>query len=803
METVRVNICYRPMRICWAIADGDFASFRRAIRLNNTMWGGRYNPIAIVDRTDEAQRIVEVFRADMIVPLGDSPAAAEFPKKFPYLINPLFGDHLFNPRPDGGSKARVLDVHNALIEMQETPAWRAIKARGIRLFDWNPDDPLSDLLLMILGGYPDQAEVALDYRGILKDAGDATEHYLKKAEPLPVEILQHPTISYFSRHGLHRHYGIRSNWDYPGFYLGDVTNFHDLVTYWNLRATDTSLLFVDRAHLPRFTNILSEWTKTTNELLAGRRIEFQRAPAVWSRRDAPPADHEAHVAELKAIFGDVPFTICNVSIFSWNGLNLQAPLMILGDTSQMGILVSDSDRPKLSFALGEKPFAGDNWFHSQHLVASISFIGGLYNDDLHTLDVPYVPELNEYLGRTMHFNYNRLRLEPGRLGIIIDAADIDVSIYALPVDSLFEQIFKLTGLTAKPSGAGLIARQLITQLGGLRGAAVFKIPGVRRLLRLYGPTDTFAREAAYQEIGRRHAGDTNFGEFHDLFIEARSIDMKLSPPDVFTYLVDKGLFRIGADLKCPNCRMTAWVSLDALKQRVECDMCGKPFDATRQLLTGKYHFRRSGMMGAERNIQGAIPVALTLQQLDTDFHRAMNGNLYTTSLDLVPAPGSVLKPTEVDFVWLTTERYPEKVELILAECKDRGRSSVDGSADTITQDDIDRLKAVADALPVTRFDVFILLAKLSAFTPTEIAAAQTLNGPYHRRVIMLTPNELEPWHVFERIREDLKQHAYGGSAGQLANLTAAMYFPQVAPVPTSVPPSPASPPSEATAPPLG
>jgi len=788
METVRVNIAYRPLRICWAIADGDFASFRRAIRINNTLWGGRFNPIAIVDRAEEAQRIVDVFRADMVVPLGDGPAVLAFQRKFPYLINPLIPDALFFPANGSGSKARILDVHNALVGMQETPAWRAIKTKGIRLYDWDADDPLSDLLLIMLGGYPEEAEVAFDYRGMLKVAGDATEHHLAKTEPMPVEILQHPTISYFSRHGLGRHHGIRSNWDYPGFYLGDAASLHDLATYWNLRATDTALLFVDRAYLPRFASILPEWTKTTNEMLAGRRIEFQRAPAVWSLRGPGEVAHEALVAELKAIFGDMRFTVCSVDIYSWNGLNLQAPTMVLGESSQMGILVSDGERPRLSFALGEKPFASDNWFHTQHLVASVSFIGGLYSDDLHTLKVPYVPELNEFLARKMLFVHNKMRVEPDRLGIIIDATDIDAAIYALPVDLLFEQIFKLGGIAAKPSSAGLIARQLLTQLGGLRGAAVFKIPGVRRLLRLYGPTDAFPQKAAYQEIGRRHPGDTGFDQFHDLFIEARPRDTKLTPQDVFTYLVDKGLFRIGADLKCPHCRMTSWVSLDTLRQRVECDMCGRPFDATRQLLAGKYHFRRSGVMGAERNIQGAIPVALTLQQLDTNFHGLLSENLYTTSLDLVPAPGSIANATEVDFVWLTTNRYPEKAELILAECKDRGRAANDGDpCDTITLNDIDRLRAVADELSAHRFEVFILLAKLSPFTESEVEAARTLNGPYRRRVIMLTPNELEPWHIAERMREDLKKHVHDGSPRHLAELTAAMYFPQVAPAPPAVP----------------
>jgi hypothetical protein len=109
METVRVNICYRPLRICWAIADGDFGALRRAVRLNSAMWGGRFNPIAVVDRQDEAQRIVEVFRADVIIPLGDAPAVTAFPRRFRHLINPFFPQTLFLSDPHGPAKAHVLD----------------------------------------------------------------------------------------------------------------------------------------------------------------------------------------------------------------------------------------------------------------------------------------------------------------------------------------------------------------------------------------------------------------------------------------------------------------------------------------------------------------------------------------------------------------------------------------------------------------------------------------------------------------------------------------------------------------------
>ena len=41
MESVRVDICYRPLRIGWAIRAGDMDAFRAAARLSFALWGGR------------------------------------------------------------------------------------------------------------------------------------------------------------------------------------------------------------------------------------------------------------------------------------------------------------------------------------------------------------------------------------------------------------------------------------------------------------------------------------------------------------------------------------------------------------------------------------------------------------------------------------------------------------------------------------------------------------------------------------------------------------------------------------------
>jgi len=269
--------------------------------------------------------------------------------------------------------------------------------------------------------------------------------------------------------------------------------------------------------------------------------------------------------------------------------------------------------------------------------------------------------------------------------------------------------------------------------------------------------------------------EANFKDFENLYIEARPHDTKLTPPDVFTYMVEKGLFRIGAELSCPHCRMKSWVALDVLKQGIACEMCGREFDATRQLVTGEFAYRRSGLLGAEKNAQGAVPVALTMQQLQVNLIHSLRDNLYVTSLDLVPEDNPALPTCEIDFVWLVSGRYPEGITVILGECKDRGRKKGDdGGAISLT--DINNLRAVADALPAKRFESFVLLAKLCPFTAEEIAAAKTLNGRYRQRAILLTERELEPWHIYERAKAELKIDAHAGSAERLAQATAAIYF---------------------------
>jgi hypothetical protein len=94
----------------------------------------------------------------------------------------------------------------------------------------------------------------------------------------------------------------------------------------------------------------------------------------------------------------------------------------------------------------------------------------------------------------------------------------------------------------------------------------------------------------------------------------------------------------------------------------------------------------------------------------------------------------------------------------------------------IDANDVENLGRIADALPAPRFETYIVFAKLGPFTSEEITLAKTLNGPFRRRVILLTARELEPWHIYERTRKELGIKSYGNSPEELAGVSSRIYF---------------------------
>lgn len=763
MDTVRIGIRYRPLRIAWVIDPGNVDAFRTIVRFSYALWGGRFNPVLLADDPAQCQRLIEAFQPDLLWPVGSSDQIKSLIGAHPHPRSPLMHESLYVEGSGSRKHGQVLDIYNAIVRWAKTPRWRALGADGVIFYTWDPTDPLADVFLVHFGALPNADVTGLDFRQYLLQASGASENFLPLNSPIPADSAIKASIPQYSRFGLKSRRRSRPGGNFPGFFVGDVTCLKDLVEHWNLRAADIPLLFVDLNHEHRYAELAPAWERRMREFTETRH-PWERDVCVWFR--------EASRATAERLLPDSRLTLCHVSDTSWNGLNVKVPVMVLGESNVLGTVSHSGLRPSVSFTFGDKPFSADSWFDGQRLVASASFGIGLYDDSRHTLEPPYIPELNEYSSREMSGYPGRIRIEHGRLGVVIDVTDTDTTLWALRIDDLFEQVFGLGGYKSSMSNAGLITRQLITQVGGLQGGRVFKIPGVRRLIRTYGPLKSFTKAAAHQLIGATDPQYPNakFSDHEGLYIEARD-GGTLTAQDVFGFLVEKGLFRIGAELRCGNCRMLSWTALDFLKQRMVCEMCGAEFDATRQLVGAQFRYRRSGILGSERNAQGAVPVALTLQQLGANFTEDSWNPMYSTSLTLTPNTGVPLPTCEVDFVWIIPRPGRRRAALILGECKDQGPIPL-----TEFKRDVDNLRQVADALPRERFETFVLLSKLAPFTAEEIECARGLNDKYRLRAILLTDRELEPYEFYERmgIRPAFVQHL--GAPDGLASVTYSLYF---------------------------
>ena len=169
------------------------------------------------------------------------------------------------------------------------------------------------------------------------------------------------------------------------------------------------------------------------------------------------------------------------------------------------------------------------------------------------------------------------------------------------------------------------------------------------------------------------------------------------------------------------------------------------------------------MFGKENNQEGSIPVSLTLQQLDTAL--SMHSIIYSTGLNLVLENGDK-KKCEIDFALLTQD-YDLRPKIAIGECKTRK---------PIEENCIKNLIEIADNINGKRIDVFIILAKLSEFTPEEINLAKGAQGKYRKRVILLSTRELEPYHIYDNAKNEFEINKYSNSLEDLAEITHQLYF---------------------------
>ena len=183
---------------------------------------------------------------------------------------------------------------------------------------------------------------------------------------------------------------------------------------------------------------------------------------------------------------------------------------------------------------------------------------------------------------------------------------------------------------------------------------------------------------------------------------------------MFKFLVGKGVFRVGLKLRCSICQLDFWRLLDDVKTKTICEFCGKKTDITPQLSDRDWAYRRSGIFGLDDKQTGGIPVALTLQQLDS-WSGVIARFKYISATEISPESADINK-CESDFI-LISQDHDGKISLVLSECKTRGE---------ISDDDVNNLIKVAKAFPANKLTLISFFLNLPILMIKKLNAAKGL-----------------------------------------------------------------------------
>ncbi|MBA4027344.1 MAG: hypothetical protein C0473_03790 [Cyanobacteria bacterium DS3.002] len=731
MNHVVLNLGYRPAKLGWCVRMDDWNGIRKALRINHSLWGGRFNPIIIVEDETSAGAVLKKHRPDFLFAVEEDAVVRKFIKTQVHL--PSIGEM-------EESKLWYKDLlteqayFSSIVPFLDRHVFRAGDRIPIR-FIWDAEDELKDVFRATFGELPNSIDTTIDYAAWFQGNGRAYTIDLPLDGALPSDCFSNNLLT------LNRitHLELELEMPYvnnplkaPGLYIGEPQNFVDISSYWNIRALGAEIFFVPVNREKRVLPAIKEYFKTFTK---------PNSPTVWTRE---MVGDDILKNLLRDLLPDDFNERCKIWTVS-SSLFKDPYIIPLGlSTKKTSILtpVTQTDRgASIEFVLPPKPT--EETAILQQVMLNIQVMQGQLALQQETFRIPEIPELNEFYGMklTSRIKWWHFRVQQNYISVLISNFEQTLTIKSLKGREFFNEFFKRKGMDYELSHAGLLTTRMLDQLGGEARMRIFKIPSVRHLLEENPPATSFSYKKACQTLGGKQIGKP-IGEQNILLPGNKP----LTPPMVLRTLLDWSVLRIGMELICPYCELKFWVSIDHLRSRSECNLCGKSFDIASQIDNQDWYYTTSGIFSYRADQGGAIPVALTMNRIMQSLSETARFQSYMNSWSANIQKTSSQKKLEnassceVDLLHLVVHENGH-TDLLLGECKGRGR---------IEPEDVHNLKVLADEIRSENLSVFILFSKLSEFSKEELETISTAGIPDYHRLILLEGADLDrPSMMFE------------------------------------------------------
>jgi len=242
MPTGIAEVAYRPVRIGSSIRAGSCDDLLAALGLNTALWGGAFNPVFEVYRSErKTEESLRELPVDALHPIVERAALRRVVERHDALRWPRYG-----------SLIRESEYQARLAAVDVTAAIRSLRAARLDnppkthfcIPRWSESDPFAMVFAATFG---DIAGAEDFLPGIERALADATGASDVDAAAAAAAARHHDFPIDVTRTRLRRGPGrgfTYERWD--GVFVGDATSVADVCSYWNLRSQGVDALFWDK-----------------------------------------------------------------------------------------------------------------------------------------------------------------------------------------------------------------------------------------------------------------------------------------------------------------------------------------------------------------------------------------------------------------------------------------------------------------------------------------------------------------------------------------------------------------------------
>lgn len=744
-SSVTVNQSARPLRIAFLV---DKHTYIEAMNINTALWGGILNPLIPVKKSDTkkeqsyVKNLLNDFDPDVLVNMTGKtiPYISEIYRERRFKDKIISKGQLFHKDGRSGKDTLSLGISTMMV-MRD----RYAKLNGqvedtgnaldypIRLNSKNKR--WEGFLSATIGIYPKNTplDFTMQYLNVLnfniaEFNPSAFEQAFSRGSR-PFDLTLYELESDGGGGSLSSHI----------LYLGNATDWKDLIDYWNIRASGTWVRFIPFEEYKEFrftaTQTIASGRYPINPshynsaaLVTGGKITKEQLEeylswldlkdnSVLSIYNVPTKRNNIHPAITR-----------DFDIRYWYSAEKEEDLII-------------DDEDSLQFFSTKPGFLSNSRLFRERAFATVIRFSGYYGDK-YCFGFPNDTNV-EWLVQHAMLEHNNSRLS--KEGVIRFNRYTRNRVFFRPIDNfaVITALFKTAGFKINVSQPGRITQNLIEFLGGIQGARLLKVDGIRKAIKELNKKSLTSTELV-KIIGESWHPEEN----KSLVLKAGG-GWNLTATKAFDALLASKLIRPGIDFRCKRCGITNWYSVKDFGEQFECIYCFLKQDIPR-LDKVDWKYTTNGLVRVQDEGYGSIPVILALWRFDHLHDYGSSSGL--ASMELRKGDFNC----EIDFFYIATNSSGS-YELVIGEAK---------GFESISDKVIAKMKKVADSFEDSPIITFTVLKDELSESEKNRIRSLIVEG---YKVIILTRKELEPYDLFDRF--DSLPHQYGSSLSDLQTNT--------------------------------